>query len=89
MKFFKYLEKPTLHNYCVFCIVILIKAFTDDDIKELQSSGEIVVGHTLTMEDIKLLYTMDPLCMRLILIERRVNILEYSVTYHTCVQYRC
>ena len=41
--------------------VILIKAFSDDDIKELQSSGEIVVaGHTLTMEDIKLLYTVDP-----------------------------
>ena len=45
----------------IWLFVILIKAFTDDDIKELQSSGEIVVaGHTLTIEDIKLLYTVDP-----------------------------
>ncbi|XP_065901087.1 isoleucine--tRNA ligase, cytoplasmic-like isoform X3 [Dysidea avara] len=37
-----------------------INAFTEDDIKELQSSGEMVVaGHTLTTEDIKLLYTVD------------------------------
>ena len=36
-------------------------AFTEEDIKQLQSSGEIVTaGHTLTKEDIKLLYTVDP-----------------------------
>ena len=41
--------------------VIITVAFTDDDIKELQASGEIVVaGHTLTKEDIKLLYIVDP-----------------------------
>lgn len=35
-------------------------AFSDDDIKELNSSGELVVaGHTVTQEDIKLLYTVD------------------------------
>ena len=40
---------------------VLTVAFTDEDIKQLQSSGEIVVaGHTLTTEDIKLLYTVDP-----------------------------
>ena len=53
--------KNQLYVLVVLSFVILIKAFSDDDIKELQSSGEIVVaGHTLTMEDIKLLYTVDP-----------------------------
>lgn len=41
--------------------IILTIAFTDDDIKQLKSTGEIVVaGHTLTSEDVKLLYTVDP-----------------------------
>ena len=44
----------------VFIILHIVTDFTEDDIKELQSSGEkVVAGHTLTTEDIKLLYTVD------------------------------
>ena len=43
--------------------MLLLKAFSDDDIKELQSSGEIIVaGHMLTMVDwtSNSLNTVDP-----------------------------
>ena len=68
---------------------ILTVAFTDEDIKELQSSGEIVVaGHTLTMEDIKLLYTVDPAQSSVYEAHSdgkvSMNILEYSID--SCTQ---
>ena len=68
---------------------ILTIAFTDEDIKELQSSGEIVVAsHTLTMEDIKLLYTVDPSQSSVYEAHSdgkvSMNILEYIV--HSCTQ---
>ena len=68
--------------------VILTVAFTDDDIKELQSSGEIIAaGHTLTMEDIKLLYTVDPAQSSVYEAHSDgkvgMNILEYNVHTYT------